>query len=404
MALVGPAAFGLAWAASRKAAATGGPIRVGVLNSMSGSLAAYGREGQPAFEYVVKSINNAGGIKSKGGAPIELVFADDESQPAKAASEARRLVQQEGATVLVGSLQSVQMIALAPVLKELKTPALSVWGGGAESDRIFSLGYPYDRGTAQNIHDLLVFLRDEAKFPLNTVAMVYSDYEGGQQVNRFLPKRLTDSGLQIVGEIPLDVRATNHGAAIEKLRALKPDAVAGLITPRNGILLQRARYEAAYHDCIFCSGLGYSDQSMWNELGSEVARAVLTSNVFGMTAFSPGAKIPAMHAIAQELQQVGKIEHVGQGAIQFAQAARVLQRVLEATASLAPDDLIDALNRVEIPFGDPDLYLAKPRGLRFADDRLLSDGSAMFVQWTADRSQQAVFPKIAAETMPVRRS
>jgi len=399
-----PVALGLGLVPARAWAAAEKPIRVGVLNSMTGSLAAYGREGQPAFEHLINSINSAGGIKSKGGAPIELVFADDESQPSKAASEARRLIQQEKVSVLVGSLQSVQMIALSPVLKELKTPALSVWGGGAESDRIFSLGYPYDRGTAQNIHDLLVFLRDEAKYPLKTAVMAYSDYEGGQQVNKYLPHRLSQSGFQIVGELPLDPKASDHAAAMERIRSLKPDVVAGLITPRNGILLQRARHEAGYNDSVFCSGLGYSDQSMWSELGSDVAKSVLTSNVFGMTAFSPGAKIPTMQAVAEELRIRGKIERVGQGAIQFAQAARVLQRVLEMSPSLEPIQLVDAFRKVDIPFGAPDLYLAKPKGLQFADDGLLSDGSAMFVQWTADRSQQVVFPKTAAEIVPAKRN
>ena len=401
-ALAVPAALGLGLVPIRAQVTGGKPIRIGVLNSMSGSLAAYGREGQPAFEHVIKSINSTGGIKSKGGAMIELVLADDESQPSKAASEARRLIQREGVCVLVGSLQSVQMIALAPVLKELKTPALSVWGGGAESDRIFSLGYPYDRGTAQNIQNLLVYLRDDAKYPLKTAVMAYSDYEGGQQVNKFLPRRLLESGFQIVGDLPLDPKASDHAGAMERIRYLKPDIVAGLVTPRNGILLQRARYEAGYHDSVFCSGLGYSDQSMWSELGPDVAKSVLTSDVFGMTAFSPGAKIPAMRAIAEELRANGKIEHVGQGAIQFAQAARVLQRVLEMSTSLEPGQLVDAFRKIDIPFGAPDLYLAKPKGLQFADDGLLSDGSAMFIQWTADRSQQVVYPKIAAETVPAK--
>ena len=61
---------------------------------------------------------------------------------------------------------------------------------------------------------------------------------------------------------------------------------------------------------------------------------------------------------------------------------------------------IDAFKKVNIPFGDPDLYVAKPKGLQFAPERLLQDGSAMFIQWTPDQQQQVIFPKEFAQTSP----
>ncbi len=79
----------------RSAGAAEPAIRIGMVNSMSGGLAAYAQEGQPAFEYIIKKINAEGGIKSKGGARIELVLADDTSQPARTAAEARRLITEE---------------------------------------------------------------------------------------------------------------------------------------------------------------------------------------------------------------------------------------------------------------------------------------------------------------------
>ena len=78
-----------------RAGAAEAPIRIGVINSMSGSYAAYAQEGDPAFRYVIDKINKEGGIKSMGGAKIELVLADDTSQPARCATEVRRLVTEE---------------------------------------------------------------------------------------------------------------------------------------------------------------------------------------------------------------------------------------------------------------------------------------------------------------------
>src|ERR1700712_1428184 len=124
----------------RKAGAEGSTIRIGVVNSMSGGLAAYAQEGQPAFEYVIKKINAEGGIKSKGGAMIELVMADDTSQPARTAAEARRLITEEKIQLLTGTILSAQMLALTPVLDELKMPTLLVWRAGTQIYYLFTLG------------------------------------------------------------------------------------------------------------------------------------------------------------------------------------------------------------------------------------------------------------------------
>jgi branched-chain amino acid transport system substrate-binding protein len=396
-ALLGPVAAPFV----RTASAAEPAIRIGVVNSMSGGLAAYAQEGQPAFEYIIKKINAEGGIKSKGGAKIELVLADDTSQPARTAAEARRLITEEKISLLTGTILSAQMLALTPVIDEAKMPTLSVWAGGAQSNYMFTLGYPYDRGYAQTMHDFVISLRDDSKFSIKTAVMGYSNYEAGQQSNKFLVEKLKKSGIEIIGEAALDIRAQDQTAAMVRIRSLKPDVVVGLVTPRDGILLHQARYNLNYHGSIFCGGTGgYSDLSLWKDLGPEIGKAVLTKNLFGMTGFSEGAKIPSMQAIVKELREVAKLDKIGQGAIQYAQAARVLQQALENARSLQPDDLLTALQNVNIPYGDPNLYVSKPKGLQFAEDRLLKDGSAMFIQWTPEQQQEVVFPKEFAQVPP----
>jgi len=385
----------------RRAAAQSRAIRIGVVNSMSGSYSAYAQEGHPAFVFIVDKINATGGIKSLGGAKLELVLADDTSQPARTAVEARRLITEEKVALLTGSILSAQMLALTPVLDEFKVPTLSVWAGGSKSPYLFSLGYPYDRGYAQSMHDFAVWLRDKQGFALKTVMPGYSNYEAGQQTNKFLSEKLKRSGFEIVGEAPLDTKAQDQTAAMIRIRAQKPDLVIGLVTPRDGLLLHQARYNLGYHGSIFAGGTGgYSDLSLWHDLGLEIGRAVLTKNLFGMTGFSPGAKIDSMQRIIVELRDQAKLTQIGQAAVHSAQSARVIQRVLETAGSTEPDALLQAFARIDFPFGDPDLYLAKPHGLHFAEDRLLTDGSAMFIQWTPEQTQEVVYPDAFAQTAP----
>lgn len=387
------------------ARAGGNVVRVGMIQPMSGAYSAYAQEGQPAFDYMIEKINAAGGVKSLGGAKIEIVLADDASQPARTAAEARRLATEENCVMLVGSMLSGQMMAVTPVIDELQIPTLSIWAGGSRSNYFFSLGFPYDRGYAQSMYDMVEWLRDKQGFALKTVVPAYSNYEAGQQTNKFLVEKLKAGGFEVIGEAPLDTKAQDQTPAMIRIRSMKPDLVMGLVTPRDGLLLHQARYNLSYHDSLFVGGTGgYSDLSLWRDLGPEIGKAVLTKNLFGMTGFSPGARIASMQAIVQELRGVKTIKTIGQGAIQAAQAARVLQRTLEAAGSLERPALLAALSKVSIPPGDPDLYVAKPKGLAFGPDRLLTDGSAMFIQWRPDQTQEVVYPSEFAQTAPRPRS
>jgi ABC-type branched-subunit amino acid transport system substrate-binding protein len=399
-ALGGAGAIAAPWIGPARAQAK--TVRIGMIQSMSGNLSAYAQEGQPAFEHVVKLINRNGGIKSLGGAKIEIVLADDSSQPARTAAEARRLATEENVPLIVGTILSAQMLAVTPVLDEIKTPTLSIWAGGSRSPYMYSLGFPYDRGYAQTMADFAIWLRDKQGMKLKTVVPAYSNYEAGQQTNKFLTEKLKAAGFDIIGEAPLDTKAQDQSAAMIRIRSLKPDLVMGLVTPRDGILLHQARYNLNYHGSIFAGGTGgYSDLSLWRDLSPEIAGKVLTQNLFAMTAFSEGVKMDSLQTIVTELRnEAGMKDQVGQGAIQAAQAARVVQRVLEKAGSTDREAILKAFGEVEIPFGDPDLYVAKAKGLRFGEDRMLTDGSALFVQWTPERKQEVVFPDAFAQAKP----
>lgn len=380
-------------------------VRIGMIQPMSGGLSAYATEGQPAFDYIIRRINETGGIKSLGGAKIEIVLADDSSQPSRTASEARRLVNEAGCTMLCGSILSAQMLAVTPAVDELKIPTLSIWAGAVKSPYMFSLGFPYDKGYAETMANFIAFLAKEKGFKIGTIAMAYSNYEAGQQVNTLLKPKLTAAGFKIVGDVPLDTKAQDQTSAMLLLRSMKADVVAGLVTPRDGLLLHQARYNLSAYGSIYVGGTGgYADSSLWKDLGPEIGTKVLTQNLFGMTGFSPGAKLASIQAIVKELQAADLRVTIGQAAIQAAQAARVIQHVLEKAGSTAPSDLLASLAALSLPNGHPDLYLARSGGLSFGPDRMLTDSSALFIQWKPDQTQEVVFPGQFAQAEPRARA
>jgi branched-chain amino acid transport system substrate-binding protein len=67
-------------------------VRIGNIIPLSGPSASVGQQGRNAREMAVEEINAAGGIKSLGGAKLEMLYADSESKPEKGVSEAERMI------------------------------------------------------------------------------------------------------------------------------------------------------------------------------------------------------------------------------------------------------------------------------------------------------------------------
>jgi len=85
-------------------------LRIGYLADFSGALAEFGPAIQTGVELAVKHINDAGGVH---GLPIEIVIGDDQTDPTAATEEARRLIEVEGVSAIVGPLASGVAIAVA---------------------------------------------------------------------------------------------------------------------------------------------------------------------------------------------------------------------------------------------------------------------------------------------------
>src|SRR5574341_2477928 len=56
-------------------------IKVGAMYPLTGDLAKLGEENKDGLQLAIDEINAAGGIKSMGGAKIELVWADSQGKP-----------------------------------------------------------------------------------------------------------------------------------------------------------------------------------------------------------------------------------------------------------------------------------------------------------------------------------
>ncbi|MFR9797395.1 substrate-binding domain-containing protein [Streptomyces sp. MS06] len=124
------------------------PVKVGLVYSKTGPLAAYGKQYIEGFraglDYATKGTGKVDGHR------VELSVQDDAGDPAKAVSEAKDLIG-KGCTILAGSTSSGVALQVAPVAAQNKVLFIS---GPAAADKITGLNRYTFRSGRQSYQDI----------------------------------------------------------------------------------------------------------------------------------------------------------------------------------------------------------------------------------------------------------
>lgn len=172
------------------------PLRVGVVYSRTGLLAAYGAQYIQGLRYGLAYATK--GTNAINGRKIELTLADDAGDPAKAVSAAKDLIG-KGYKVLAGTASSGVALQLAPLAEQNRVLYIS---GPAATDALTGINRYTFRSGRQSYQDVmtassylgggagkkvLVFAQDSAFGASNVSAVqtVMAD-RGGQRVSKVL--------------------------------------------------------------------------------------------------------------------------------------------------------------------------------------------------------------------------
>ena len=110
-----------------EASTEGDPIVFGVTTTVTGDQAAGGEQAVNGATLAINEVNEAGGIKLNDGLyhKIVLKVEDDQGDKVLCDTTVRRLVEQEGAVVILGPYFSGQTIALDATMRELGVPLIN---------------------------------------------------------------------------------------------------------------------------------------------------------------------------------------------------------------------------------------------------------------------------------------
>ncbi|MCW5620705.1 MAG: urea ABC transporter substrate-binding protein [Burkholderiales bacterium] len=197
------------------AALAADPLKIGLLEDVSGDLAVYGRPKLHGSLLAVEEINAAGGIM---GRKIELIHLDPQGDNARYQEFARRLLNRDKVDVLIGGITSASREAVRPIVNRTKTPYFytNQYEGGVCDASMISIGAVPE----QQFSTLIPWMVE--KFG-KKVYVIAADYNFGQisaEWNRVLVKEL---GGTVVGEEFIPLGVSQFAQTIQNIQRAKPD-------------------------------------------------------------------------------------------------------------------------------------------------------------------------------------
>lgn len=100
-------------------------IPIGLVVGLTGRAAAWGGPVSDAVRLAFDQINASGGIKSKGGAHLELIVADHQTNPQMAGTQTERVIQVNNVLAVIGNVTSGATMVGSAAAEKNKTPMLS---------------------------------------------------------------------------------------------------------------------------------------------------------------------------------------------------------------------------------------------------------------------------------------
>ncbi|WP_382322780.1 ABC transporter substrate-binding protein [Hydrogenophaga sp. UC242_50] len=308
-----------------------GPVKVGLVLSLTGPFAATGKQIEAGARlYLTRHGDTMAGRK------IEFVVKDDGGLPDQAKRIAQEMVVNDKVDVLGGFVLTPLALAVAPVASQSKTPAIVM-----------------SAGTSSVIDASPFFVRVSFTLPQNSVGVaewaprngiksvvtLVSDYGPGIDAELSFKKRFEASGGAVKEAIRVPVRNPDFSPFLQKVRDEKPDAVfvflpAGVGTQFMKQFASRGLDKAG----IRLIGTGdVTEDDILNDMG-DVALGVVTSHHY-----SAAHPSPENQAFVEAFKKANGGKRPNYMAVAGYDGMRVLSNALKSTGGKGGEPLLNAM-------------------------------------------------------------
>ncbi len=320
-------------------------IIIGHIHPLSGFLAFDGKELENGIKLAVQEINQAGGIKSLGGAQLKLMAADSEGKPDVAIREVERLYK-AGAVALTGCYQSGVTLVATQIAEKFKVPfVVSV----AVADKVTERGFKYTfrvqpnaqqmaTQAVQHLAEIIKASGDSAK----TIAYLHDDTAFGKPLSEHVAKVAPQYGLKVVEDVPYSPKAADVSTEVGKIKAAGADIILDTGYFGDGVRVYKTMKDLRVQAkaIMGCANGAFSHPKFIKELG-EITENVMDGN-YRANPLSPLTK----KAFANYKKTYGN--DMGASTVFSYQAAYVIADAIERAGSDDRKAIRDALAKTEM--------------------------------------------------------
>ena len=228
------------------------PIKLGLLHSLTGTIAIAEAALVEAEKMAIDEINAAGGVL---GRMIDPVVADGASDWPTFAEKTKQLLQRDKVAAIVGCYTSASRKAVLPVLKQSKGLLYyPTYYEGQEEDK--HVIYTSQEATQSVISAIEWMAKQQGK----TFFLVGSDYIYPRTCNKIAKPTVARLGGKVVGEEYAPLGHTEFSSIINKIKAAKPDWIYSTVVGGSNV---------AFYKQLKAAGLDGGKQKLLSTVVSE---------------------------------------------------------------------------------------------------------------------------------------
>ena len=334
----------LCWVAAAQAAE---PIKIGFSVSLTGGLASSGKANLLAQQIWQDKINAAGGLL---GRQVQLVYYDDQSNPATVPGIYAKLLDVDKVDLLMGAATNLIVAAMPEIIQRQKLVMVLVALGSNDTfkyPRYFQTAAwgPDAKGVIG--HAFFEVAKTITPRP-KTVAIVGADSEFSNNVMTGARAIAKQDGFDIVYDHTYPPTTTDYSPIVRAIQATNPDLVFVASYPLDSVGIVRAATELGLKTQLFGGGMvGLQYATFLQQLAEKLDRVVNyhlyvpapTMNFPGIVDF---LKVYQARAPQQGTDPLGFYQPP------FAYAAmQILEQAVKATKTLDDAKLADYIHKSE---------------------------------------------------------
>ena len=245
---------------------SGYTIKIGVLTDLTGSSATVGRYDRRWAELMQDRQNAAGGIL---GHPVKVYVYDTGLDPTKAASAARKAIEQDGVVALSCCISSSESLQVAVVAKQYGVPLLGGSIIGPLTDKDLPSYGTYFRVLPGEEATATANINYAVKKGWKTIGISRSTLAYGTSGLATLTALAKDAKIEIIENVALTSTTTEASAQAAVLIRANPDAVFTWDYPVPTAAMAAALKQGGYKGA-FLSNWSALNDTFWAMVGTDL--------------------------------------------------------------------------------------------------------------------------------------